>query len=283
MAARPPDPAPPRISRLPLALRIRRVTINGTDRDLAITPDGSRLVYIGNGGTQIFVRALDALESVPVFTGDGPRGLFVSPDGQWIGFADGAGMLRKVAMTGGPSVPLTPVDGAPRGGTWGPDDTIIFATVTRAPACSESGPREVCDGAHTPRPQSGRSRSPLARDPARWPRRAVHSCGVDRWSGCRASRRPDLQTGTRTVLLRGGSHAHYVSSGHLVYTAADTLRAVAFDLALLETRGTPVPVVPKCIQRPAAAWTPSWPATARWPTSRGAAWRLRTRRARSCR
>ena len=53
----------------------------------------------------------------------------------------------------------------------------------------------------------------------------------------------DLQTGTRTVLVRGGSHAHYVPSGHLVYAAAGTLRAVAFDLARLETRGTPVPIV----------------------------------------
>ncbi len=32
-------------------------------------------------------------------------------------------------------------------------------------------------------------------------------------------------------LVRGGSHAHYVPSGHLVYAAAGTLRAVAFDLA----------------------------------------------------
>ena len=53
----------------------------------------------------------------------------------------------------------------------------------------------------------------------------------------------DLQTGTRTVLVRGGSHAHYVPSGHLVYGAAGTLRAVAFDLARMETRGTPVPIV----------------------------------------
>ena len=53
----------------------------------------------------------------------------------------------------------------------------------------------------------------------------------------------DLQTGARTVLVRGGSHAQYVSSGHLVYAAAGTLRAIAFDLARLETRGTPVPII----------------------------------------
>ena len=40
----------------------------------------------------------------------------------------------------------------------------------------------------------------------------------------------DLRTGTQKVLLRGGSHGHYVASGHLVYVAAGTLRAIAFDL-----------------------------------------------------
>jgi eukaryotic-like serine/threonine-protein kinase len=57
----------------------------------------------------------------------------------------------------------------------------------------------------------------------------------------------DLQTGTRTVLVRGGSHAQYVRSGHLVYAAAGTLRAVAFDLARLETRGTPVPIIGQAV------------------------------------
>ncbi len=53
----------------------------------------------------------------------------------------------------------------------------------------------------------------------------------------------DLRTGTQTVLIRGGSDARYVSSGHLVYAAAGTLRAVAFDLARLAVVGTPVTVL----------------------------------------
>jgi Tol biopolymer transport system component len=53
----------------------------------------------------------------------------------------------------------------------------------------------------------------------------------------------DLSTGTQKILMRGGSQAQYVSSGHLVYVAADTLRAVAFDLSRLETIGTGISVV----------------------------------------
>jgi serine/threonine-protein kinase len=63
----------------------------------------------------------------------------------------------------------------------------------------------------------------------------------------------DLQTGTRTILVRGGTDAHYVPTGHLVYAAARSLRAVPFDLAHLQTRGTPVPVIPDVVTTGAGA------------------------------
>jgi Tol biopolymer transport system component len=57
----------------------------------------------------------------------------------------------------------------------------------------------------------------------------------------------DRQSSTYKVVLRGGSHAHYVRSGHLIYAAGNMLRAVAFDLITLETGGTPVPVAPDVV------------------------------------
>jgi dipeptidyl aminopeptidase/acylaminoacyl peptidase len=53
----------------------------------------------------------------------------------------------------------------------------------------------------------------------------------------------DLATGMYKVLVRGGSHAHYVPSGHLVYTAEGTLRAVPFDLARREAGRIPATTV----------------------------------------
>jgi serine/threonine-protein kinase len=89
LATRVPEAVPPRLSRLQVTPSgTAALTINGTDRDLAITPDGSRLIYVGSrgtpggaqtqGGTRLFVRALDTLEPVAVFTGS-PRGPFASP------------------------------------------------------------------------------------------------------------------------------------------------------------------------------------------------------------
>ena len=185
------------------------LTIDGSDRDLAITPDGSRVVYVGNQGTQLFVRALDALEPVAVFTG-APRGPFVSPDGQWIGFVDSVTTLKKVAVTGGPAVTLATLDGSgPRGATWGPDDTIIFATNNPATGlqrvAAAGGPTTVLT-----RPDRAQGEADHL-----WPEllpggRAVLFTITALTGGLDAAQVAvlDLQTGTRKILVRGGSHAH---------------------------------------------------------------------------
>jgi serine/threonine-protein kinase len=264
---RPVDPEPPRVSRLALATSgTAALTINAQDRDLAITPDGSRVVYVGNNGTQLFVRALDALEPVALFTGT-PRGPFVSPDGQWIGFVENSSALKKIALTGGPAVTLATLDGnAPRGAAWGPDDAIIFATTNAATGLQRVGA--------TGGPTTVLTRPDAAHGEADhyWPEllpggRAVLFTIRALTGGLDAAQVAvlDLQTGTRTILVRGGSHAHYVPSrlgltkgaerdgGHLVYATAGTLRAVPFDLATLKTRDTPVPVIPAVVTKPFGA------------------------------
>jgi eukaryotic-like serine/threonine-protein kinase len=88
VVTRPPPQPQTHVSRLQIVPSgTAALTITGSTRDLAITPDGSRVVYVGNRGTQLLVRAMDSLDPVAVFTGL-PRGPFVSPDGQWTAFAD---------------------------------------------------------------------------------------------------------------------------------------------------------------------------------------------------
>ena len=222
------------------------LAISGFARDLAITPDGSRIVYVGANGTQLFVRALDALEPMAIFTGihEGP---FVSPDGQWVGFCV-PGALKKVTMTGGPAVTMVSLDGGSRGATWAPDGTVIFATGNVA-----TGLQRVSAAGGTPEVLTRPDRAQQEGDHL-WPEilpagRGVLFTTTALTGGLDAAQVAvlDLQTGVRKVLIRGGSHAHYVPSGHLVYAAAGTLRAVAFDPARLETRGTPVPIVDQIV------------------------------------
>jgi serine/threonine-protein kinase len=219
------------------------LTLSGNDRDIAITPDGSRVVYRGNGGTQIFLRALSALEPVPLGSVGQPRGLFASPDGQWIGYFDGVTILKKVPITGGPSITLGRVESSgPRGATWGPDGTIVFATLSTA-----TGLFRISAGGGEPtlltQPDHGRGEGDHV-----WPEFLPGGQQVlfTILSGALENAQVavlDLRTGTKKVLLRGGSHAHYLSTGHLVYAAGGVLRAVAFDPNRLEVIGAPVQVI----------------------------------------
>jgi Tol biopolymer transport system component len=86
----------------------------GYDREIAISPDGRPVAYVGANGT-IYVRALDQLEPTAIGGFGIPRGLFFSPDGQWIGFFDSANALQKVAVTGGTPTTVCRLSGPPRG------------------------------------------------------------------------------------------------------------------------------------------------------------------------
>src|SRR5262249_9196672 len=103
------------------------LAVNGFDRDVAISPDGTRLVYVGGNGSRLFLRTLDRVEATPLEGLGVPHHPFFSPDGTWIGFFDGIGALKKVPVNGGPAVTICRVTAAPNGATWGLDGTIIFA------------------------------------------------------------------------------------------------------------------------------------------------------------
>jgi DNA-binding beta-propeller fold protein YncE len=199
-------------------------------RYVAITPDGTRVVYTGANGT-LFVRALDQLDVTPL-TGSA-NGPFVSPDGEWVGFFVGTGnLLKKVAITGGPAMTLARVDGAFRGATWAEDGTIVYTTSNTA-----TGLQRVAASGGEPtvltRPDGTRGEADHL-----WPEVLPGGQAVlftiTATTGDLDHEQVallDLRTGTQTTLIRGGSDARYVSSGYLVYGAAGTLSAVAFDLA----------------------------------------------------
>ena len=112
-----PD-APALVTRLPLGTRGEAALhIEGNNQALAITPDGSRVVYVGDGGRRLFVRALNQLEPVTIATGSQIRNPFVSPDGQWVGYHEGVGSegLKKVPIAGGPPISIAPSGGTLRG------------------------------------------------------------------------------------------------------------------------------------------------------------------------
>lgn len=242
-------PALPRVTRFMLSPSgTGRLSIDPVQRDLTVLPDGSRVVYVSQG-SGLFGRAVDQLEPTLLVGNGVPRAPFPSPDGQWVGFVDIAGgspMLKKVAVTGGSAQTLCFIDGLGYGATWGDDGSIIFATVNPA-----TGLQRLSSGADVPviltTPDHARGESDHL-----WPqylpgRQAVLFTITSNASGMDASKVAvlDLRTGISKMLVPGGSQAQYTPGGHLVYAAAGTLLAVAFDVRRLEVLGTPTPVLPQ--------------------------------------
>ncbi len=166
-----------------------------------------------------------------------------SPDGQWVLFRD-ALTLRKVGITGGPAITVATVAGQPRGQTWGPDGTIVFATAAPGTGLERvSGDGGDVTILTTPNRDRGEGDHV-------WPEflpdgQAVLFTITPARGGLDAAQIAvlDLQRGTQTVLLRGGSHARYVPTGHLIYGAGGAMRAVPFDVRRRVVTGTPVPVL----------------------------------------
>jgi serine/threonine-protein kinase len=235
----------PQVSRFAIVpAAAQALNLSAPDRAIAISPDGSHIVYRGGpgnaGGGLMLVRAIDQLDPRPIAGISGFRDPFVSPDGRWIGFFAQDGM-RKVPITGGPSIFLCPTQGASRGASWGPDDTIVFATTGTTGLMSVHAAGGEPRVLTKPDPVHGEVGHLF---PSVLPGGAavLFTITAPQLENSQVAVL-DLKTGQRKILIRGGSQAEYVDTGHLVYAAAGSLRAVRFDLKRLEVVSDPVPVV----------------------------------------
>ena len=218
----------------------------GSARDLAISPDGTQVVYVGPSarGAGLILRPIDQLVGTPLRGGEGGRGPFFSPDGDAVGFIS-AGRntsLQRVSIFGGPPVTLTESPNPIIGASWGLDGMIIFGT-------SGAGLFRVPGGGGQPEalttldPERGESGHTFPFNiPGREAVVFVTSTGQVLTTGQLAVL--DLDTGDVTRLGLAGVSPHYVSTGHLVYAVQDgSVRAVPFDVTSLEITGNPVPLV----------------------------------------
>jgi tRNA A-37 threonylcarbamoyl transferase component Bud32 len=258
---RPAPPAAPQISRFAIVPAAAQALVfaYGAARDLALSLDGSRLVYTAGSPPELMVRAIDQLDAVPLAGILPAFSPFLSPDGRWIGFFAGpAGELKKVSITGGPPTSVCRLTGELRGASWGADDTIVLATEDRS-----TGLLRVPAGGGEPTVLTTPDLAKGEQDhvfPSVLPGGRGVLFTITAAGGAASAQVAvlDLQTGQRKTLIRGGSQAEYVDpwatsagstqggsahSGYLVYASAGTLRAVRFDLASLDVLSDPVTVV----------------------------------------
>jgi Tol biopolymer transport system component/DNA-binding winged helix-turn-helix (wHTH) protein len=111
-----------------------------------LSPDGQQLAFVArderSGKTALWVRTLSSSEARRLPGTDGASKPFWSPDARQLAFF-GNGKLSVVEPLGERARTIASVDSAAAGGTWGPDDVILFADwpngLYSVPALGEGG------------------------------------------------------------------------------------------------------------------------------------------------
>ena len=235
---------PPAITRFPLALSEGQRIPNTQWVAIAMSPDGSNIVYLTN--EQMHIRNMGEMEARPVQkTSPNDRVPFFSPDGQWVGYYSATDRsLKKVALAGGAAVTICEAgcDDSSFGFVWSSDDYIYMGRTKAIVRVSANGgkPEQVItlkDNETAYRPQL----LPGGGDMLFTLQTGGNSM-TQSWDTAQIVVQ-SLTSNERTVLIRGGSDGRYVPSGHLVYSVGTTLFAMAFDVQTRQVTGARIPIV----------------------------------------
>jgi len=233
--------AAPVVTRFTVPLPEGQAFTNDGRHVVAISPDGTQMVYVANG--RLYRRTMANLESTPIPGAESRQGVLnpvFSPDGRSIAFwvADDR-TIKRMAVNGGAPVTVC-MAGRPTGITWDARG-ILFGQgsqgIMRVPA--EGGEPETLVRVKEGETAHGPQMLPDGRHVLFT---VAEGSSVDRWDKAKVVLQ-SLDSGDRKTVIDGGSDGRLLPTGHIIYALGGTLLAVPFDLRRLEVRGGPVPVL----------------------------------------
>jgi serine/threonine protein kinase/Tol biopolymer transport system component len=207
----------------------------------ALAPDGHALVFsaeAAEGRPMLWVRSLDRADARQLAGTEDAQDPMWSPDSRWIGFfADGK--LKKIPAAGGAVQVITQTSADFRGGTWGPEDTILFGLgaepIQRVDAAGgKATPVTIIDASR----QEGTHRNPHLLPDGRHFLYSIFG-GTQDQNGVYVG---SLDGKTKKLLVNVHTNAVYAPPGHLLFVDGDTLLGQGFDAERLELEGQPFPV-----------------------------------------
>jgi Tol biopolymer transport system component len=206
---------------------------------VALSPDGSNLVYVAN--QRLYLRSMATLEARPIAGSDIAAGLLhpvFSPDSQSLAFysrADGA--LKRLGVGGGTPVTICAATD-PYGIGWDEFGIVVGQ--------AGKGVLRVSANGGTPEVIAAVGSDQVATSPQMLPggKTVLFSLKkiADSWDkGQLVVQR--LGSGERKVVVDGGADGRYLPTGHLVYAVSGVMFAVPFDPGRLAISGGAVAVV----------------------------------------
>ncbi len=207
---------------------------------LAIAPDGTRFVYVGEAlrsDGRLWTHVQDQLTSTALQGTEGACCPTFSPDGQAIAFEQDF-LTKVIPFGGGASVTLNDSTFTDVAVDWGPDGFVYIGSrgILRVP--ETGGELEVV----VPADSQSRGRHSWL-DVLPNGKGVLFALAFSADGSANTIHVADLATGEVHELAQGVM-GRYVETGHLLYVRSDgTLMAVPFDQDRLQVTGTPTPMV----------------------------------------
>jgi serine/threonine-protein kinase len=222
--------------------------VDGRGTPMALSPDGTALVYSGSksGHLGLFLRRLGELDAreLPGTAGAGQP--FFSPDGKWIGFIDRT-QLKKMSVDGGAVISIGEVP-LMWGASWYRDDQIIVSTrVGLATIAAAGGSPNVFLTVDTTAGE-GSYRFPLVLSDGKTVVFTLFGQG-----GLASARIgvASIDGSRKRILDLVGTDPIAVIKDRLIYASANgAIMAVPFDETRHEPTGAPIPVINDAVVGP---------------------------------
>jgi DNA-binding SARP family transcriptional activator/Tol biopolymer transport system component len=208
---------------------------------IAISPDGSRLAYIGGPRSQLFIRASNQLHAIAVPGTEGATTPFFSPDGGRVGFLRERS-VQIASLSGGPPITVSNSLTGTAGASWGPDN-FIYAdgnSLVRVEAKAGAMPRWF-----TTLDTAGREVHHSWPDVLPNGKGVLFTVGFCGRNGVKGGSSfaiavADIPSGKHRVILNDAMYARYAKPGYLLYvTTNKALMVVPFDQNSMKITGKP--------------------------------------------
>jgi serine/threonine-protein kinase len=217
-------------------------TFSNTGRKfVAVSPDGSAMVYIAN--QRVFHRQLSELDARPIpgtETFQAVVNPVFSPDGRSLAFwAASDRTLKRIAVSGGAAVTLAPTE-PPFGISWDEDGIVFGQGTAGISRVSANGGKPAVlvkvkdnESAYGPQVLPG-GKAILY---------TVRNGALSDWDKAKVFVQSLEPGSVGQLLIDGAREARFVYTGQIVYAYQGTMFAVAFDIKQLKVIGGPTPVV----------------------------------------